>query len=62
MWACFISVLIANGITEVLAWTGNRAGFVFAAIALALGTGFALFGIRTVRSISACHRRLLGLH
>ncbi len=59
MWACFISVLIVNTVTEVLAWTGNRAGFAFAAIALALGVGFALYGVRTVRSITASHRQLL---
>jgi hypothetical protein len=60
MWACFISVLIVNAVTEGLSWAGNRAGFVSAAIALALGVGFALYGVRAVRSITAVHRQLLG--
>ncbi len=61
MWACFISLLIVNGTADVLAWVGNRAGFVAGAIALALGAGFALYGVGTVRSVTAAHRQLLGL-
>ena len=60
MWACFIAVLIVNAVTQGLAWSGNRDGFVAGAIALALGAGFALSGVRAVRSIAAAHRALLG--
>jgi hypothetical protein len=61
MWTCFISLIILNLITEVLLWTGNGAGLVFSIIAVALGVGFAAYGIRTVRAITSAHRRLLGL-
>jgi hypothetical protein len=61
MWACFVAVLVVNVVTQVLAWAGNRAGFVFAAVALALGIGLAFYGVRTVRSIASAHRHLLGV-
>lgn len=61
MWACFISVLVANLVAQVLAWVGTPVGFLFAAGALALGVGFAGYGVRAVRSITTTHRRLLGL-
>jgi len=38
---------------------GSRAGFVLAAVTLALGAGFALHGTRAVRVIADSHRRLL---
>jgi hypothetical protein len=61
MWACFISALILTAVTEVLAFVGTPVGFFFAIAALALGVGFSLFGVHTVRSITAAHRQLLGL-
>ncbi len=61
MWACFITVLGTNLVTQVLAWIGTSVAFLFAAGALAVGIGFACYGVRTVRSITAAHRRLLGL-
>lgn len=61
MWACFITVLVTNLATQVLAWVGTPVGFLFAAVALAVGVGFAVYGVRTVRSITTAHRRLLGL-
>jgi hypothetical protein len=61
MWTCYIAVLIVNLVTEGLLWAGNGAGLVLSVIALALGVGFAVNGIRTVRSITSAHRQLLGL-
>ena len=60
LWACFISALVLNLVTEVLAWVGSPAGFVFAGAALVAGVGVAVLGVRTVRAVATSHRALLG--
>ena len=59
MWALFIGVLAMNTATAVLALLGSPIGFVFAAVTLALGVGFALEGRAAVELIADTHRRLL---
>ncbi len=59
MWALFIGVLAMNTVTAVLALLGSPIGFVFAAVTLALGVGFALEGRAAVELIADTHRRLL---
>lgn len=58
-WGCYLSAGFATAMAEVLALLGSPVGFVMAAVALALGVGFAHFGVRTVRSIGRAHRDLL---
>lgn len=58
-WGCFLSAAVVTGVAEVLALFGSPVGFAVAAVALALGVGFAHFGARTVRSIGRAHRDLL---
>lgn len=58
-WGCFLSAGVVTGTAEVLAFLGSPVGFVTAAVALALGVGFAHCGVRTVRSIGLAHRDLL---
>jgi hypothetical protein len=60
LWTCFISALVLTLVTEVLAWVGSPVGFAFAGATLGAGVGFAFFGVRSVRSIAASHRDLLG--
>ena len=60
LWTCFISTVLLTLVTEVLAWAGSTVGFAFAGATLGAGAGFAYFGVRSVRSIAASHRDLLG--
>jgi Domain of unknown function (DUF4328) len=58
-WGCFLSAGLVTGVAEVLAFFGSPVGFLMAALALALGAGFAHFGVRTVQAIGRAHRDLL---
>ncbi|HEY5097954.1 MAG TPA: DUF4328 domain-containing protein, partial [Acidimicrobiales bacterium] len=58
-WGCFLSAGLVTAVAEVLAFFGSPVGFLMAAVALALGAGFAHFGVRTVRAIGRAHRDLL---
>lgn len=59
MWAFWIATTVMLEATSVVAMFGSRAGFVLAAITLALGAGFAVQGTKAVRLIADSHRRLL---
>ncbi len=59
MWAFFIAVLVMDLVTTVTTLIGSPIAFVFAAITLGLGVGFAVQGRAVVGVIADAHRRLL---
>ncbi len=59
LWACFIAALVLTLVSQVLAWAGSPVGFAVAGAALVAGSGFAVFGVRTVDAVAASHRALL---
>ncbi len=59
LWTCFITLIVVTPIADVLMWVGTPVALVFAAAAMALGVGFAYFGIRTVRAVAAAHQGLI---